>query len=398
MSSRYDKLSEVCKAKVRTWFKHFEDDIKVDLNQLKWILINHERIHDFIISKYDNLNTRGIHFYVLATVMSELDHTILQEKYTILSSESKNKHNALYYDKNILTNRQKTNNVTWNQLMTKRKELKKLFYEDTTNNCNNMLFLVISLYTYQPPLRLDYVNMKIINNLECDDKKHNFLYDNDSTYSVIINSDKVSHVRGSSTIPIISKILTKIIRFSLKCYPRDYLLSQFINNKSMSQSFFNKHMTHMFDDKYVSVDVYRSVYISNFYSNLTMDEDQMPIFRSNFHKIQLAKLMRHSPRIANMVYYKYTPEQLKIFDMYKDQADKEVGIVTKDNRESNNCKEPSEKSREYSNKYYQKNKLRETCKRILRNANSGKYVPTSASINKYKLVCNDNVWSSILFP
>ena len=194
-----------------------------------------------------------------------------------------------------------TDQLDFSVIETYRDKLKKIWENNLTNNKNNLAYLTICLYTLQPPLRLDYKNMEIVDTpLKVMRKKdQNYLLKNnlmDKTYTIIINKDKVIKSHGKGKIPIIDNDLNKIIDESLKIFPRKYLLSKYDNGDvPIGKQGLELLLRYIFKPFNISVDILRSAYITNAFSNPKMTLQ---------NKEDLMKQMRSSLNMAEVMYKK----------------------------------------------------------------------------------------------
>ena len=140
---------------------------------------------------------------------------------------------------------------------------------DRTNNKNNLSWVLLSLYTMQPPTRMEYKNMKIVDVLP-KNKKENYLLRKNDKYYVIIRDDKVTKSHGPDQFEL-SNELNNVINESLQAFPRKYILSTQRNGDSpINKQGFESLMKQCFNPQNVTVDILRSSYITNAYSDPRM--------------------------------------------------------------------------------------------------------------------------------
>lgn len=170
-------------------------------------------------------------------------------------------------------------------------------YNESPTLKNIRRLLILALYVLHPPIRNDYYNMKIIYNVEDDDKKNNFLLitDDYTNIDIIINQDKVINLHGPVYIPIENPLLKRIIKTYIKFYVNGSIyLFENPNRTPYTKRQIKYIINKMFDHKVLTIYNLRSAYITNFYNNhLGLLE------RSN-----LAKYMRHGKGMAELSYYK----------------------------------------------------------------------------------------------
>ena len=189
--------------KISAWEKKLPELVKD--NNYKWIAKNHKKIYEYIRSKYTNKNTLKGHISVLAGILRELDTLPrVQQRYSKISTdlclelqdESK---------KQELLPQRKQNFVLFQDIVKRREQFRKLFEADKSNNKNNLSYVLLSLYTMQPPLRQDYKDMQIVDVLP-KNKKLNYLLHKNNKYYVVIRDDKVIQSHGSAQFELSNEL------------------------------------------------------------------------------------------------------------------------------------------------------------------------------------------------
>ena len=146
--------------KISTWEKKLPE--LVQDNNYKWIAKNHKKIYEYITTHYTNKNTLKGHISVLAGVLRALDTLpLIQKKYSKISTdlclelqdESK---------KQELLPQRKQNFVFYQDIVKRRDQFRQLFEQNKSNNKNNLSWVLLSLYTIQPPVRMEYKDMEIV--------------------------------------------------------------------------------------------------------------------------------------------------------------------------------------------------------------------------------------------
>lgn len=174
-----------------------------------------------------------------------------------------------------------------------RKEIRKEQYNKKTSLTskeskflNN--YLVVSLYILQPPVRLDFAPMTIINSIKDDDDKGNFLVNksrNKKTF--IINEYKSSKTYGKQVIDI-SKELNTVLNLYLKFHKNDSFLLN-TRGKPLTSNALSKLITHAFGrytNNIITLNLLRHIYITEKVKIKTADEEK--------EEEELAKSMHHS--------------------------------------------------------------------------------------------------------
>ena len=295
-------------------------EIKVHDNEYKWILKNHNKIYDYIKKTYTNLGTLKSHINVLGMMMKKFNKPLLYKKYSKESTDINDEYKKSFEDQN----HDIENFIPFKDIEKKRDEYKKLFENDKTNNKLNLMYLILSLYTYQPPLRMNYDDMMIVNKIP--DNDNNYMLNKNGKYYVIINHDKISNKLGSATFELNDK-LNDIINESLSLFPRKYILStQNDGDKPINKQGFESLMKQMFKNQKISIVLLRSAYITHMYSkpNFTVRD-----------KKELASKMRqtYEPNIQELHYQKLLNPEVETsktkhikFDTFKEEEIKPINI------------------------------------------------------------------------
>ena len=174
-------------------------------------LSNANKVIEKINKEYDNLNTRRSYFSRIMKLIKEnpkwkVPNTALK-KYQNAFQQLEKKRIA-QEDSNEPTPKEKANWVPFDKLMELREELgpkAKSFngYQD---------YLIMSLYTMNPPVRLDYTPMKVITRLTKNiDKSINYLLWSKGQKKFIFNNYKTERFHGPNEIKITGN-LQKIIQ------------------------------------------------------------------------------------------------------------------------------------------------------------------------------------------
>ena len=373
----YNKLIKKYQENVNIWINKINYSSVVTKDDLIWVKKYHAKIGEYIEKNYLNLNTKKTHYVTLAKIFQLMDNAMLYSKYKkkymdiieILKGE---------IPKQKISGNKILNWVPNEIIVAKRDELEKEHIKDPKNVLIHFQYLVLCLYTLEPPKRQEYKNMMIITNNSQDDKLNNFILHTNTKSYIIINKDKVTKYYGSIKLEL-TNILHKVITKSLKIYPRKYILSLTSNpNTPIKKQGLENLLKSIFDDVNLSVNILRGSYITEFYSHTNDSLDQ---------KINLAKRMRHSQKTAEEFYKKVTDytKILKERKILKDNDDDDDGFDLKKWSKEYQNKNP-EKFKEASKKYYDANKEKVLRRKILYNLNSGNVVkPTNATIEKYKL-------------
>lgn len=292
--------------------------------------------------------------------------------------------------------------VRYDNILSKRDEYRELFKDNPENRKVNLQYLILCLYTYQPPIRSDYDDMRVVKGIRPTHRlDNNYLWFNGKTkkYTIILNNDKVSETyahRNHSDIIIESSKLKNIINASLAAYPRRYILSLLRNpEEPLGYQNFRRILQEIWKEegKLVGVDILRSSYITDFYR-------KRPTTKA---RKQLAIKMRHSAETADSVYniiddldeidqilIPKNTARVRKERKQKPEPTFDLKVWTKQYREKPKVRQSMRESRK---KYYEKNKVLLLRKKIIRNLDSGNVKnPTEESIKKYNLKSTQGKW------
>jgi hypothetical protein len=404
-----------------------------DTTNLSWIVDHVDKVEAYI-KKYSNVNTRKTHFTTLSKVAGLLKKTKIAEKYSVIAT----KLNKLHVEKSK-EQKPKTNQLLWSNIMKKRKEYKDYTAKFPTRYKSHLDYLILSLYSYQPPIRSEWTDM-IFKKEKPIDKSKNYLWKHDDKYTIILNNYKTSETYGQANIDIVSKRLINILNDSFSRFPRKYVLS-LISDKQKPmgyQNFYKYRAPEIFKKKSgVFVDDLRSAYITQFYNNRSMDDKNEKEEHNIKDKEKLAKQMTHSASEAYSTYYKLTGKKIAEDENMKKKKQKEYYEKKKKEAESSDSetetddsetdsdedekkakpkpkpkpqkkpfdrkayakaykKKHPEKFAKAQKKYYENNKQEYLRKKIIHELNTGNTSnPKDSTITKYKLIYNTNTkkWS-----
>jgi hypothetical protein len=171
----------------------------------------------------------------------------------------------------------------------------------------HLKILLLTLLTYQPPLRTSfYTTALLIREKKANDKNHNYVYINrrgSSKVQYIVNKDKASNYRlyninkNLSFIDVEGEAKQAIIE-SYENFPRNYLLE--IDGKPITDSTVLRWLREITGVDGITIDIMRSSYITWYYESHPHYND----------RDKLSKLMRHSQKTAQLNYHKvFTTEQ-----------------------------------------------------------------------------------------
>tara|TARA_R100000654_G_scaffold12996_2_gene28270 strand:- start:6251 stop:7198 length:948 start_codon:yes stop_codon:yes gene_type:complete len=99
-------------------------------------------------------------------------------------------------------------------------------------------FLIVALFVLQIPVRVsNYVNMKVVDDIDFVDEKSNYLLLRDDEYLLIFNKYRTSHIMGTKEINIINPTIQFLIDKWLTEYNKDstnFLIQSLKNKRPMN--------------------------------------------------------------------------------------------------------------------------------------------------------------------
>ena len=301
-----DALKKDTISKIQTWNNRLFAG-KKSMNDLRWVRQNHQKISNYIEKQYSKpsqINSRKSHYSALAVVFREVEiDPKLQKLYATIATQLNALHNK-QAENQQLSERQKVNWRSWDEIVGLRDELAK---QKTQSHTSLRNYLIVALNTLTPPLRGTIRDMPInkpsdtTNWLELNDKGNAFYH---------INHDKVSSKMGKDTIEL-TKEATDVLRESLEQWPRAYVLGNSKIPESTYQGILRKTL-------HVGINNFRNSYITNWARKKRTIASQKA----------LARLMRHSYGSQQLFYSKHIDDN----DEYEPEAEekyerKEPAIV-----------------------------------------------------------------------
>lgn len=171
----------------------------------------------------------------------------------------------------------------------------------STSMQQHQKILLLTLLTYQPPLRTSfYTTALFLREKKDNDKKHNYVYVNrrgSSKVQYIVNKDKASNYKVYNMNKNLSFIdvegeAKKAIIDSYMNFPRNYLFE--IDNKPITDSTLLRWLREITKINGITIDIMRSSYITWYY-------EMHPHYND---RDKLSRVMRHSQKTAQLNYNK----------------------------------------------------------------------------------------------
>lgn len=254
--------------------------------------------------KYDvksikNLLTAILSYYKGEDGIIPCDLQQYHQQYLLYFRENKEQVTAIY-DKNEPSEKQKKGVLKWEDVIKTRDELGQKEYGSKKH-------LLLSMYSYIPPLRQDFNEIKILTKTPRSRNaiEGNYIIMNTKKNKLILNEYKTSKQYGRFECDI-PRDLVKIIKASLISNPREYLFTDLMGQpykESNSYTVYsNRMLKEIFNNQAVSVSMLRHSYISNQDFN-TLTEGQ---------KKELAQQMAHSVSMQGQYRHITTTESIDI--------------------------------------------------------------------------------------
>lgn len=253
------KYSKANQERINTWFKQIPN-----INNEVDVIKHHDDVYKWIKKKYTNINTLKSHLSTLAVVFRETKaNNTAYKKYSAEATKLNEQSVETAKKGGLVAGR---DFVPWDSLVNTRTRLKKQYDKDKTNVHNNLLHLLVCLYTLQPPLRTEYKDMQIITDKAQNDGKTNFLLMEKTKGALLINKDKVVKTYGKANIEITPELFA-VLNDSIKSFPRTYVLSSPDGKQPIKKGGFDKLMEETFFPLKVTVDVLRCSYVTHIYND-----------------------------------------------------------------------------------------------------------------------------------
>lgn len=216
------------------------------------------------------------------------------------------------YLDNDKTERETANWISRNDIFEKIKKLKESLVSFEKNNLKTrrdldkfQQYLVLNLYTLLPPLRNDYVMVKVINDPDIEKNEKlidiKFNYINLNTKNLLLCSYKTDKFYGIKKIEIPEELLYIIIKWEefkkefLKTkLNHDFLLLNTTNCTPMKHNTLTKYLNKIFHPKKVSSTLLRKIYLSEKY----------PVDITYREQLKDSYVMGHSIGTQKMIYSK----------------------------------------------------------------------------------------------
>ncbi len=192
--------------------------------------------------------------------------------------------NNSYYHELGKNTKTATMEKNWTTMAVLKGIAKKLLKSGVSQNA-----LIAALYTYQPPVRLDYYKMKIVKPKDEMDQRMNYLVVHNRNKKVFIFRDYKTAGKYSEVKIPVSKELNTVLNKFLKAHPdRTFLLEKKRTMEPLTRNSMGKMLPEVFEEsgKHVTLNLIRHIFVSE---NINLDRIK--------REKQLAEQMHHSSAV-----------------------------------------------------------------------------------------------------
>lgn len=297
-----NELPPIVRKTFRTWANKLDEGG----DNIKWVGDDPHRVLDIINNSNIKPASKRIHYEALANVLLAIDKNrfkkFVKNLYTVGIVIQQN----IPIGDNDMSESENKNYVSYDEIVNIRNSI-----HSTISLKDNIIHLILSLNTFIPPIRLDYLGMKVVHKetapeLDEKDKTNYWWIDdkNDNMY-IVLNHDKI----GSAILPIedfVSKhshlvyingrAIKDIVKKSLELYPRDYLLCSPKNKDiALGMPTYNSLIKQVLHTG-AKQNIFRKAFINYWHdSSKRLTENELK---------NIAKYMRHSISTARSSYRK----------------------------------------------------------------------------------------------
>ena len=371
------KWTPALQTKYSAIYSYLKNTLKLDVNKEDYVekISNRQLFHYIVDNDKWSESTKENYLFAIARKLNILKKKRYAKFFTDKAVELKTIREELE-GQNGLDDKEKENWKPHEYFVNLIDTLKQ---EANISITQHLKILLLTLLTYQPPLRTSfYTTALLIREKKANDKNHNYVYINrrgSSKVQYIVNKDKASNYRlyninkNLSFIDVEGEAKKAIIE-SYENFPRNYLLE--IDGKPITDSTLLRWLRDITGVNGITVDIMRSSYITWYY-------EMHPHYND---RDKLSKLMRHSQKTAQLNYQK---------------------VFTTEQREDN-CRETKESLVELQQRLKQLNILLEAYKQnkpdeqnykkrrrdVIYNLNTKGRAPRDDTLKKYNIIFNSS--------
>lgn len=286
--------ADLSAASKKQYKSKLESMIHLTGKNIDWIITHPEELHKLIKQHYTEAQTKKAYYSTITALFKHCpkikeenskEYLKYYEYYKEISTEVKEK-----YRSGVPSEKQQAGYVEWTELLKKRDEIGEKDY-----GCKEHLLL--SMYTYIPPVRQDFCNLRIWSKMPIGDKANqgNFIIiKKKSACVLVLNEYKTSKVYKHFEKELPPE-LCKIIHKSLELNPRNYL---FVNSEGdiydKEESYIrniNRTLQGIFD-KPITVSIIRHSFITHERTQNRTPGDEEDSAASMLHSVREKNLYR----------------------------------------------------------------------------------------------------------
>ena len=252
--------------------KRLKAMMKIEDDGLAW-LSDSPKVIEFIDGLTYSHNYKKT-FYIAIVSILKLDKNPLMDAYKAKMDDYNHKQQEIYEEQLLSPDEQKKF-MDWRELTKLQQTMEK----------GTLDHLLVSLYTLQAPMRLDYCSMKVVRE-HPETKEGNYLVMSDKPYFIFTQYKTAK--RYGVVIKEVPKALIVVLKRYFKEHPTDVLFP-------MTESVFSKLIGDVFEKhttKRVTCNILRHSYVSHIKRNDKLIKQQQKLAKDMLHSIGMSDLYR----------------------------------------------------------------------------------------------------------
>lgn len=276
---------------------------------MKWISMNPDKTYELLKSYKHYKNTKEGEFYNISTINHNIKAILrwISDNYPPEKQSNLMKKAVVKYRDMLMTTGIEVIKINETHKLNEKKVEAAVSYKEFIEKRDylgktepySQEYLLLCMFSYIPPIRQDYNNVKIYNNTFPPDeikKSSNYIITDGNDMVLFLyefkNTDK--HFYEPLKLP---KELTKIIKDQLKINSREYLFVQksggpYLKSNSYTQ-WVNRVLCRVFNKKNLGINIIRDIMITEKTKNMSDEE-----------KIKFAKQSCHTYKTQQLIYCK----------------------------------------------------------------------------------------------
>ena len=213
-------------------------------------------------------------FYIAIVSILKLDKNPLMDVYKVKMDDYNHKQQEIY-EEQLLSATEQEKFMDWKDILKVQRTMEK----------GTLEHLLVSLYTLQAPMRLDYCSMKVVKT-HPEAKDGNYLVMSDKPY-FIFTQYKTAKRYGVAIKEVPAPLIVVLKRY-FKGHPTDILFP-------MTESVFSKLVGDIFEKlttKRITVNILRHSYVSYHKRNDKLIKQQQKLAKDMLHSVGMSDLYR----------------------------------------------------------------------------------------------------------